>query len=33
MAAQPRLTLTSFEVSQPVYAAVPWQGGWLIVQL
>lgn len=28
-----RLTLTSFELSQPVYAAVPWQGGWLVVQL
>ncbi len=28
-----RLVLTQFEVSQPMYAAVPWRGGWLIVQL
>ncbi len=28
-----RVVLTEFDVSQPVYAAVSWQGGWLIVQL
>ncbi len=28
-----RLVVTEFEVSQPVYAAVPWRGGWLILQL
>ncbi len=28
-----RILVTDFETSQPVYAAVPVQGGWLIVQL
>lgn len=28
-----RFLMTGISVSQPVYAAVPWRGGWLIVQL
>lgn len=28
-----RIVITHYEVSQPVYAAVPWRNGWLIVQL
>ncbi len=32
-ATQAHIMVTDFEISQPVYAAVPVQGGWLIVQL
>ncbi len=28
-----RVVMTEMEVSQPIYAAVPWRDGWLIVQL
>jgi hypothetical protein len=31
--AQPVITLTAAEDSQNLYAAVPWQGGWLLIQL
>lgn len=31
--ARPVITLTSAENSQRLYAAVPWQGGWLLIQL
>ncbi len=30
---RPVVTLTSLEDSQQLYAAVPWQGGWLLFQL
>jgi hypothetical protein len=30
---RPVLTLASIEDSQQLYAAVPWQGGWLLIQL
>ena len=32
-AAPARIVVTEYEVSPPVYAAVPWRGGWLILQL
>jgi hypothetical protein len=33
MAARSVVTLTSAEDSQKLYAAFPWQGGWLLIQL